>query len=80
MSDFPSNAELSRGLDKAFAGEPEPSAEAAAPSGPIIDFSHISIAFDGRPVLEDVSFHVDRGQTLCIWAAAAWASRWACVC
>ena len=33
---------------------------------PIIAFSHVSISFDGRPVLEDVSFHVGRGQTLCI--------------
>ncbi|MGO9317159.1 MAG: ABC transporter ATP-binding protein [Terracidiphilus sp.] len=31
-----------------------------------ISFSHVSISFDGRPVLEDVSFYVDRGQTLCI--------------
>jgi phospholipid/cholesterol/gamma-HCH transport system ATP-binding protein len=33
---------------------------------PIISFSHVSISFDGRPVLEDVCFHVERGQTLCI--------------
>ena len=39
----------------------------AAPAGePFISFSHVSIAFDGRPVLEDVSFEVERGQTLCI--------------
>ncbi len=31
-----------------------------------ISFSHVGISFDGRPVLEDVSFYVDRGQTLCI--------------
>ena len=34
--------------------------------GPIISFEHVNIAFGGRPVLEDVSFTVDRGQTLCI--------------
>lgn len=34
--------------------------------GPIITFSHVNIAFGGRPILEDVSFTVDRGQTLCI--------------
>ena len=33
---------------------------------PIVAFSHVGISFDGRPVLEDVSFQVDRGQTLCI--------------
>jgi len=66
MSDFPSNAELSRELDQAFPGELEQSEYASALSGPIIDFSHVSVAFDERPVLEDVSFFVNRGQTLCI--------------
>ncbi len=33
---------------------------------PFISFSHVNISFDGRPVLEDVSFSVERGQTLCI--------------
>ncbi len=33
---------------------------------PIIVFEHVSISFSGRPVLEDVNFHVERGQTLCI--------------
>ncbi len=36
------------------------------PLGPVIVFDHVSIAFNGRPVLEDISFTVDRGQTLCI--------------
>jgi phospholipid/cholesterol/gamma-HCH transport system ATP-binding protein len=66
MSDFPSNAEISGELDKAFAGELEQPADTAAPSGPIIDFSHVSVAFDDRPVLEDVSFSMNRGQILCI--------------
>jgi phospholipid/cholesterol/gamma-HCH transport system ATP-binding protein len=52
MFDSPSNEELSRTL--------------AEPEEAIINFSHVSIAFDGRPVLEDVSFYVNRGQTLCI--------------
>ncbi len=34
--------------------------------GPMIEFDHVSIAFGDRPILEDVSFRVDRGQTLCI--------------
>ena len=33
---------------------------------PIIAFSHVGISFDGRPVLEDLSFQMNRGQTLCI--------------
>jgi phospholipid/cholesterol/gamma-HCH transport system ATP-binding protein len=33
---------------------------------PIISFKHVSIGFNGRTVLDDVSFYVDRGQTLCI--------------
>ena len=37
-----------------------------APSEPVIGFRNVSISFDGRPVLEDVSFFVNRGQTLCI--------------
>ncbi len=39
---------------------PEPSAP------PFIDFDKVSIAFNGRKVLDKVSFHVGRGQTLCI--------------
>jgi phospholipid/cholesterol/gamma-HCH transport system ATP-binding protein len=39
----------------------------ASPSAdPIISFEHVDIAFNGRPVLRDVSFSVERGQTLCI--------------
>ena len=41
---------------------PQPPADA----GPIIEFKHVSIAFGDRPVLEDVSFTVHRGETLCI--------------
>jgi phospholipid/cholesterol/gamma-HCH transport system ATP-binding protein len=33
---------------------------------PVIAFQNVSISFDGRAVLEDVSFSVERGQTLCI--------------
>lgn len=33
---------------------------------PMIQFEQVSIAFGERPVLEDVSFQVERGQTLCI--------------
>ncbi|MGA9061673.1 MAG: ATP-binding cassette domain-containing protein [Terracidiphilus sp.] len=47
--------------------EPEPAvAQVAASSEPLIVFSNVSIAFDGRSVLESVSFSVGRGETLCI--------------
>lgn len=63
MSDAPIQSDLTHMLD----GVAVPPAPAAAPfSGPIIQFEHVSIAFSGRAVLQDVSFHVDRGQTLCI--------------
>jgi phospholipid/cholesterol/gamma-HCH transport system ATP-binding protein len=36
------------------------------PLGPVIVFDDVSISFDGRPVLMNVSFSVARGETLCI--------------
>jgi phospholipid/cholesterol/gamma-HCH transport system ATP-binding protein len=33
---------------------------------PFIDFQNVSIGFGDRQILDDVSFHVGRGQTLCI--------------
>jgi phospholipid/cholesterol/gamma-HCH transport system ATP-binding protein len=65
--DSAADPEFSEALGGALAQElklPEPSAAEA--SEPIVAFSHVGISFDGRPVLEDVSFSVDRGQTLCI--------------
>jgi phospholipid/cholesterol/gamma-HCH transport system ATP-binding protein len=61
------NPEFSPALEEVLGEEaklPEPAL--AESSEPMIAFSHVSISFDGRPVLEDVSFAVDRGQTLCI--------------
>lgn len=48
--------------------EAPPSVASSAPSevAPLIEFNRVSIAFNDRPVLEDVSFSVQRGQTLCI--------------
>ena len=46
---------------------PQPVPATAADSGqPIIVFDNVSISFDGRSVLENVSYFVGRGQTLCI--------------
>lgn len=63
--------ELTETMAEIAAAEPqEPLEQNAAPSasppGPIISFDNVSISFSGRPVLEDVSFNVERGQTLCI--------------
>jgi phospholipid/cholesterol/gamma-HCH transport system ATP-binding protein len=41
-------------------------AQASGPAETVIAFRNVSIAFNDRPVLEDVSFSVRRGQTLCI--------------
>jgi phospholipid/cholesterol/gamma-HCH transport system ATP-binding protein len=38
----------------------------SVPAGPIISFSHVSMWFGERRVLDDVSFSVNRGETLCI--------------
>ena len=37
---------------------------------PIVVFDHVSIMFSGRAVLSDISFHVERGQTLIILGPA----------
>ena len=70
MFDSASNPELSEALTASLAGPPQkaaaPQAPAAETSEPIITFENVSISFDGRPVLEDVSFTAERGKTLCI--------------
>lgn len=63
--------ELTETMAQIAAAEPQESLQqVGAPTGgppePIICFKNVSISFDGRPVLEDVSFNVERGQTLCI--------------
>jgi phospholipid/cholesterol/gamma-HCH transport system ATP-binding protein len=51
-------------------GEPRPDEASSGPGDsppePAIVFDNVSISFDTRVVLQDVSFSVDRGQTLCI--------------
>ena len=46
--------------------KPIPAAEEAPTSWPLISFSHVSMWFGERKVLDDVSFVVNRGETLCI--------------
>jgi len=65
----PSNQEMEEILSETFQKgldleAPDPSAQAAAV--PLISFKHVSISFGERKVLDDVSFTVFRGQTLCI--------------
>ena len=46
-----------------------PDYSGAPPGGgswPLISFSHVSMSFGDRKILDDVSFTVDRGETLCI--------------
>jgi phospholipid/cholesterol/gamma-HCH transport system ATP-binding protein len=47
--------------------EREPSAQpVSAPPEPLISFRHVSMWFGERKILDDVSFSVNRGETLCI--------------
>jgi phospholipid/cholesterol/gamma-HCH transport system ATP-binding protein len=48
------------------APEPAPQVPREAPQQPIIVFDHVSISFGDHAVLDDISFSVQRGQTLCI--------------
>ncbi len=66
---------LDANLSADLCAEPGPdSVCGAGPTGeldtadeePIISFSNVSISFGEQPTLEDMSFHVDRGKTLCI--------------
>jgi phospholipid/cholesterol/gamma-HCH transport system ATP-binding protein len=47
-------------------GPPSIAPPGPPPLGPIIEFDRVSISFGGRSVLDDVSFSVNRGETLCI--------------
>ena len=50
------------------------------PLGPVINFKDVSISFNGRPVLKDVTFNVDRGETLCILGRSGVGNPSRCVC
>src|SRR5580698_5507041 len=68
MSDSPIRPDASMAFedsagDAARADSPVPEQSS---SDPIINFENVCISFNGRAVLEDVNFHVIRGQTLCI--------------
>jgi phospholipid/cholesterol/gamma-HCH transport system ATP-binding protein len=74
-SDLPSKEKLpsDEEIDELLSGALESGAAVEAPEqaaqaddGPVITFSHVSMSFDERKVLDDVSFTVKRGHTLCI--------------
>jgi phospholipid/cholesterol/gamma-HCH transport system ATP-binding protein len=46
--------------------EHEPAPPPASDGPPIISFSHVSMSFGDRKILDDVSFSLNRGETLCI--------------
>jgi phospholipid/cholesterol/gamma-HCH transport system ATP-binding protein len=70
MLDVPPNSDPAPSDPESF--EPElsedvrPVSAPATESEPVIAFRDVSISFGDRTVLENVSFSVDRGQTLCI--------------
>lgn len=69
MSDAAINPDSIQDLTVAFAGDvekPDIDRSLDEPGKPLISFNHVNISFGGRPILEDVSFSVERGQTLCI--------------
>jgi phospholipid/cholesterol/gamma-HCH transport system ATP-binding protein len=71
--DLPPESRSDQKLDELLSGTFEEGLERAAPEPgpagaevPLITFSHVSISFGDRKVLDNVSFTVKRGQTLCI--------------
>jgi phospholipid/cholesterol/gamma-HCH transport system ATP-binding protein len=68
MADAPLNPEFDELLSVPFQeGSEVAAAEPSSPGAvPIISFKHVSISFGDRKVLDDVSFSMQRGQTLCI--------------
>ena len=71
MEDRPTEPEISMELIRDLGLGVESARERAeevlaAPAGPIISINHVSMWFGERKVLDDVSFTVKRGQTLCI--------------
>jgi phospholipid/cholesterol/gamma-HCH transport system ATP-binding protein len=49
---------------------PEPTSQPAEEQGPVVVFKDVSLTFDRAPVLKNISFQVERGQTLVILGPA----------
>ncbi len=67
MADSPANPDLSQAL-AGMGGDTPPIAQPAVEAAlhPMIVFENVSISFNSHVVLQDVSFSVERGRTLCI--------------
>lgn len=48
----------------------EPMPSAAEPASPIIVFDRVSISFEDKPVLEEISFRLEKGETKAIFGVA----------
>ena len=48
----------------------QPSQSVAESASPILVFENVSIAFEGKPVLDGISFHLNRGETKAIFGIA----------
>src|ERR1700730_1114189 len=48
--------------------ETRPSSQDSA--SPVIEFQDVSIAFEDKPVLDGISFHLDRGETKAIFGVS----------
>jgi len=67
MADASTNPEFDEQLAETFEEVADRPAEPVTPPGvPIISFSHVSMSFGDHKVLDNVSFSIQRGQTLCI--------------
>ena len=69
LSDSSADAEVQEIADDVLAdivGDKPIPAEEESASWPLISFSHVSMWFGERKVLDNVSFQVNRGETLCI--------------
>ena len=63
---IPEIPELSSDVLADIVGDKPGPAEEEQTTWPLISFSHVSLWFDERKVLDNVSFVVNRGETLCI--------------
>src|ERR1039457_6222545 len=68
MSYFASNPEFAGMLSESLGAESDPAIVLPVNGSavPMVSFSHVSMWFGERKILDDVSFTVSRGQTLCI--------------
>jgi phospholipid/cholesterol/gamma-HCH transport system ATP-binding protein len=63
---IPEAPEIADQLLADIVGDKPSAAAEPTTSWPLISFSHVSMWFDERKILDDISFSVNRGETLCI--------------